>query len=287
PAAKVRPAVAMIMPDDSEPNWIYQHDALRGAQQRARELGWDLLVEHWNPQVRHFLGRDHLVGAILAMRPDADRLSEIPAWVPLCLIHHEGDDPRYDVVNADEAQGIAAAVAHLVEMGHRRIGYLGYVPPARVRRGYQHDVRPQAFRAACAAQGLTLRDNDCQFQQTEMLPSETFVTIAERLATWMATDDPPSALLCYHDGLAGQVHGAALQLGVRIPHDLSLMAVSAVGLAPHLVPALSTIEQDNEGIGRAAVNCLHDRPHGAARRGPYRVTCQSAVIQRGSVLRFS
>jgi len=102
------------------------------------------------------------------------------------------------------------------------------------------------------------------------------------LDRWMTLPQPPTAVFCANDALALALMTEALQRGLRVPEDLSLVGVDNSTEAYDAVVPLTTIEVPVEAIGREAVRVLLNLLHGAPLE-----ECQSVVAGSMIVLQES
>jgi len=180
------------------------------------------------------------------------------------------DGPRAETVMSDNESGGRQAVEHLVALGHRRIatiaGSLESKPGSDRLRGY---------RAAVQAAGLAYRDEYVAYGDW-YAPSGR--ACAARL---LALPEPPTAIFAAADTMALGAMGAAAELGLRVPEDVSIVGFDDIQLAPHLNPPLTTLRQDKLGLGAAAGEALIARIAGATDRPPLH-TLPVELIVRGS-----
>jgi DNA-binding LacI/PurR family transcriptional regulator len=162
-------------------------------------------------------------------------------------------------VNVDDRGGAAAAAAHLVELGHRRIdivnknmaGPYGVLLEADANVDVDHHVsrqrmlgwldtlRPEGIRPRVVNQPQSSEDN--AYDAAVLLLSQ---------------DDPPTAVLCFSDVMANGVVRAAEARGLRVPDDLSVVGFDDSPLARRMRPALTTVRQPVEAKGHAAAGAL-------------------------------
>lgn len=150
---------------------------------------------------------------------------------------------RWSGVRIDDRAVTATAAEHLIGLGHRDIAYVGGEPVPEldfVTPGY----RQQGFLTTMAAHGLpTATERVVQADWTV----DGGVAAGERL---LAGPRLPTAVLAASDEMAIGVMLAARRLGVRVPHDLSVIGVDDHELAAPL--ALTTIAQDVGAQGERA-----------------------------------
>lgn len=170
-------------------------------------------------------------------------------------------------VNVADREGARAAAQHLVDLGHRRVGIVtaglrgghGIVSSAEdMVDGYVGAQRLAGWLDALAPAGVT----PAIARQPHGDPASGYD--AARLL--LATPERPTAVLCFSDALARGVVDAALDAGLRVPEDLSVVGFDDSPLAARMRPPLTTVRQDIQAKGHAAAAAL-TRAIDAARGG--------------------
>jgi DNA-binding LacI/PurR family transcriptional regulator len=143
-------------------------------------------------------------------------------------------------ISIDQLEGAQLAMAHLLELGHRRIqhlaGPLEFFEAAARRHGYD------ATLAEAGIEPLPLYVGDWT--------SESGYRAAASLAP------EATAVFCGNDQMAlGLIHGLA-DRGKRVPDDISVVGFDDVPEAEHFLPPLTTVSQDFARIGELAVEVL-------------------------------
>jgi DNA-binding LacI/PurR family transcriptional regulator len=170
-------------------------------------------------------------------------------------------------VAVEDRLGVEQAVEHLVELGHSRIAHVAGAP------GYVHSAsRRAAWRRALRRAGLA----------PGPVVAADFSAAGGAAATkrLLSLPDPPTAIVYANDLMAIAGMGVALEAGLRVPAELSLVGFDDVPLAAHLTPPLTTVRQDALAWGQAAARTLlavvEGQPLPAAQLDPPR------LIVRGS-----
>lgn len=167
---------------------------------------------------------------------------------PVVLVNRYVDDVDVDRVVAANVAGAQAAVEHLIELGHRRIGYVAGLELSTTdrdrRQGY--DV---ALRAAKLPHGAHLvARGDFGFASGE-----------PALGELLDRDDPPTAVLCSNDMMAfGALHGA-LARGLSVPREISIVGFDDVAIASARFVDLTTVRQPIGEMASRAVDLLLKR----------------------------
>ncbi|HEV7300161.1 MAG TPA: LacI family DNA-binding transcriptional regulator [Tepidisphaeraceae bacterium] len=165
-------------------------------------------------------------------------------------------------VDNDNVGGAIDAMRHLAELGHRRIGFMAgpnVVSAIEREQGYRTAVREMGLDAE---EWLVARGG---FNP---------VSAAAAAEALLSRPDRPTAVFCVTDYIAMVVLRVAARLGLRIPHDLSVVGYADLEFAKLTTPALTTVVQPFERIGEEAVRLVlegvnvddADRPNWRAER---------------------
>ncbi|MEV8372157.1 substrate-binding domain-containing protein [Kribbella sp. NPDC056861] len=198
-----------------------------------------------------------------------DRLPSVQNWGrPVVMISEDQTSLPAPVVVPDNAGGVYAAMQHLIEHGHTRIGFIG--------RPLQRDIRERydAYRTALAQYGIT--PGQGWFSRTvdnhELGGSEA----AERL---LADGLPTTATIAATDRNAVGFIQALRASGLVLPRDHAVIGFDRTETGARLVPRLSTVDPHNDRVGGLAVKLLLARLNGEyVAAGEYR-TPSTLVIR--------
>jgi GntR family transcriptional regulator, arabinose operon transcriptional repressor len=163
------------------------------------------------------------------------------AAIPVVLLDRRPDDdsahPRCDLAGIDNHRAGYLAAEHLLRLGARRIGFLGYKHQASTVR-----TRIQGYKDALAADA----------HHVFLVPPE------ERLKLPAAATDC-DAFVCANDRVAGRLMHHLLAQGVRIPRDVRIVGIDDVRYAELLPVPLTTVHQPCRDIGEAALRLMVER----------------------------
>jgi DNA-binding LacI/PurR family transcriptional regulator len=179
----------------------------------------------------------------------------------------EGYAARQSSLNVDDAPGITAAVAHLVELGHTRIAHVSG-PPSMVHGRSRRRAWSETLRDAGLPEGVCV---EADFSaQSGAAATRTLLDLAE----------PPTAVVYASDLMAMAGLSVAVARGVGVPTALSVTGYDDTEIAAHLQPSLTTVSTDVVAWGRAAATRLLDLVDG---REPTPVDLPPArLVVRGS-----
>jgi LacI family transcriptional regulator, galactose operon repressor len=173
-----------------------------------------------------------------------------------------------DAVVIDNHRGARAATAHLLELGHRRVGLLA------AKTNWTSDAgRLQGYRAAHRAAGVPIEPR----LVTRIAPeAPDTVERVERLL-----DERPTAIFAANNVLTEQVWRAIRRRGARLPRDVSLVGFDDVPWMEMVEPGITTVGQPTVELGRRAARLLLLRADDSER--PPTVVClQPSLVLRGS-----
>lgn len=163
--------------------------------------------------------------------------------VPVVLINGAIEELGFPLVSCDDLVAVHLALAHVASLGHTRIGLLlgpgDHVPSER---------KLAAARSWFAVHGLRLDDELVVHSQYSL---ESGQASANRLL-----DAGVTAVVCASDPLALGAVRAARRAGLQVPRDLSVVGFDDSALMTLTDPALTTVRQPIEPMGRAAVDIL-------------------------------
>ncbi|MGA3162208.1 MAG: LacI family DNA-binding transcriptional regulator [Terracidiphilus sp.] len=170
-------------------------------------------------------------------------LSEM--MVPIVLVNNQHPGAFVHSVMIRNQEGVRAAAKHLIDLGHRRIAYLGD------QFGYQSDAeRCAGYREALEAAGI-------EFTPELVAPGDGKPEGGLRaMDQLLAMAHPPTAVCCYNDMTAlGAMRSIRLR-GLRVPQDISVVGFDDLFIASYLQPPLTTIRQPMRRMGKLAMESL-------------------------------
>ncbi len=193
-----------------------------------------------------------IIGLTLS-EPDALIDAAAEADVPFVMVDPVDTRHRRMVsVGSSNWAGARAAVGHLIELGHRRIGWIGG-PDGSIAAA----DRFQGYRAALDAAGLELDRDLVRVDQFAVAAG------ARHAHDLLTLADPPTAIVGADDELAVGVLATAHELGVPVPDRLSVVGFDDTPQAAWTTPPLTSVHQHLDGMGRMAVQTILTMASGA------------------------
>src|SRR5262245_2451390 len=165
--------------------------------------------------------------------------------VPIVLIDNQHPGEFVHSVMIDNVPASRHATQHLIDLGHRRIGYIGD------QFGFQSDMdRFSGYRQA-------LQRADLPFLPELVVHGNGNTDGGIRaMNTLLALKESPTAVFCYNDLSALGALRAVYDHGLRVPEDLSLVGFDDLPIASYMFPRLTTVRQPKEQMGRMAMESL-------------------------------
>jgi len=248
-----------------------------GIEDAAEERGYSVFLANSNAQperemrvVRSFEERrvdgiivtSSRVGALYV--PLMERLR-----IPVVLLNNQHPSQFAHSVLIDNVEASLKATRHLIELGHRRIAYLGD------RFGHQSDTeRFAGYRRAVEEAGMGFAPELVAHGDGKPEGGQ------QAMAQLLALPGRPTAVFCYNDMSA---LGAMRQIrveGLRVPDDVSVAGFDDLYMSQYLEPPLTTVRQPMRQMGRMAMETLLQIFDGAV--GTHNLTVEGQLIVRES-----
>ncbi|MDX1934056.1 MAG: GntR family transcriptional regulator [Capsulimonadales bacterium] len=269
-------------------------DIARGLAQALREeerfLVWfdtPALPGHAEAEVPHpddLLARGVVGCALWPQIPaSVERLRALRDAMPLVLLDRRVPGFESDFVGIDDVEAARTVTEHLLELGHRRIGFVAVEPHVATVQ-----ARLQGWSTALMATGVPGGDGRTLFKNGDFSKADD-----RMLEDFLAGNgDPLTALVCTNDTVASQMIRFLQNSGRQIGKDVAVTGFgnSFAGLLDAL--GLTTVAQPWEAMGRMAGEMLLARlndPQASDAGGPSRreYPCREAVLPVSLVIRRS
>jgi len=167
---------------------------------------------------------------------------------PFVLLDHYLVDIATDYVVSDNFMGAWQATGHLLELGHREIGLL-----FNNRSMTSVNQRVIGYRKALERAGLPFNEELVFLKDKKHITDEEIAEVLQNELTALFTTDL----------LASRVIKIATEMGIEIPKQLSVVGFDDIALSSVLIPALTTVRQKDEEMGREGVRILDDKIQGS------------------------
>lgn len=246
--SKTTNTLGIILPrpvDELFQNYFF-HEVIRGILSQANRSGYDLLMasgsnekEEMDTVMRLVRGR-RVDGIILLSSKTHDPLIAFleESDIPFVIIGRSAEFPDAYTVDNDNVQAAYDAAQHLINQGHKSIGFVSGPPDLTVSQD-----RMEGYRKAMAEAGLPVRND--WIVETEFLQESGY----RAMSMLMSLPERPTALIAIDDVVAfGVLHGLS-ELGYRVPDDISLVSFNNISLSELSSPPLTSIDIGTYQIG--------------------------------------
>jgi LacI family transcriptional regulator, galactose operon repressor len=240
-------------------DWVDQ--MLLGGMLKCAELGYRMIIELVDTHSDHV--QRELRATIAALQPDGVILTPPHSdnqlitrfladhRIPFARIGSIEPGPGIRITMDDE-RAARLATEHLLDLGHRRIGFISGSDEYLLSQW-----RVDGWRAAMKAAGLNtsslLASGDFTFASGEAAARQ-LLTAAE----------PPTAIIVSSDKMSLATLEVARDLGLNVPRDLSLISFDDTPIARFAVPPLTSVDQPIAATASRAVELIIDAQRGAA-----------------------
>ncbi len=244
-------AVGVIVSNIDDP---YFSEILQGIEEVAQRNNYSLFMaasqrDHEREVAIIQSMRQHRVdGVIICSTAFSDEQSRrfSKYEVPIVVVNNQAaEDYRYSIYH-DDVDGSCQLTRHLIELGHRKIAYLGNSNSGRTTLD-----RLAGFRQEMQSAGLPVPDN-----YVHEIPGSEPEQGMHAVDHFLALPDHPTALVCFNDMLAIGVLKSLQSQGVCVPDDISIAGFDNIVFSNYTNPPLTTFDQPKRFIGQKAAELM-------------------------------
>jgi len=249
-------------------------EVVNGIEEVANDHGYSVLLANSNAnpdrevKVVHSFHERRVDGILVA----ASRVGALympllnEMRVPTVLINNQHPGEFVHSVMIDNPTASLQATEHLIQLGHKRVAYIGD------QFGFQSDTeRFAGYRRALEVADVPFLPELTAHGDGN---AEGGMRAMERL---LALAEPPTAVFCYNDMSALGALRAIHSRGWRVPEDISVVGFDDLFIASYTNPALTTISQPMRQMGSAAMEILLKLFNGANSKTNIKVQGQLIV----------
>ena len=247
-ATGVAEAIAFVIPQNhsslAEP---FVSQLLDGIDDSLSKRGWDLLVFHArsvkdeSEKIQRLITSGRVGGVVLSrpFKNDARIKLLQKAKFPFVVHGRSSACKNYAWYDVDNKLAIGTAAKHLIDLGHKRIGFIG-APLLYNFASERHD----GYKAALKEHGIVYDESLVKI--TEMNDESGESATLELLDSI----NPPTAIVCVSDTLAIGALAAINSRGLIPGKDVSVIGYDGLQIGRHTNPPLTTMSQPLAQSGR-------------------------------------
>ena len=270
--------VGLIVLDTRNPFFT---DLAHGAQNQALGEGYTVLLggsdesSERESSLLDLFEEQRVAGVLISpVRTDLSRLWRLrESGTPVVLVDRGSSDRSFSSVSVDDVEGGRVATQHLIDIGRRRIAFIG--GPLDIEQVAHRLEGAQAAESQCADAVLTVHP-------TEALTVLEGRRVAEQLAA-LPPEQRPDAVFAANDLLAmGVIQALVMTSSLRVPEDVALVGYDDIDFASAAVVPITSVRQPSVEIGKTALDLLLREAAGAEQRE--QIVFQPELIARDSTI---
>jgi LacI family transcriptional regulator/LacI family repressor for deo operon, udp, cdd, tsx, nupC, and nupG len=265
--------IGLIVPDYADP---YNGLLLRGIETAAVTAGYQLLVASAHEagprevDIARTFRQRRVDGMIIVASHVSESHEHLDPRIPVVLVAEKPalvpDRPLASCLIVDDEAGARTMTQHLLNLGHRRIGYV-----AIGRASLASDARRAGYEDALRQAGL---EPDARLVA---VPNRRDMAGVGAEGVQLLLPHRPTAIFFYNDLAAIGGLRAVLDRGLRVPEQISIAGFDDLEIAQLVTPPLTTMAQPRLDMGRMAAERLLAMIGGDDDRTPMTATCTLMV----------
>jgi len=270
----------VLIPSYIKNDRIFYYELFWAIEQRTKENGYHAVIHGVTPEMEENLimpdmNTEMSIHGILivgVLRVEFVR-KLLDSGLPLVTVDHCYESLQLDaVVTANEDESYKM-VKHLIDHGHREIGFIGSVEMTR-----SFKERWAGYTNAMQDANLEINRHHCLLQSS---PLSVLLSSKDELTTFIdGLQSMPTAWFCANDAIAITMIQILQVRGIKVPDDISIAGFDDIAAAAMIVPTLTTIQVQREQLGFEAVDFLIRKiEYGGA---PAKISIYGELIVRSS-----
>jgi LacI family transcriptional regulator len=235
-------------------------------ERAAVEHGYEVLISFSDPEMHsdhiavcvHRMQERQVEGIAALTFSMEEQLSKHSIEVPIVYAGADRDLKRVRNIRINYLPGFRDAVRHLVEFGHKRIGYLS------------GDLKWSSLRSRFECLRKVMKVENVSFDKNSVAECDhTWEGGAAGMATLLNLPKPPTAVMCCNDVAAVGALKTLSSRGIFAGRDIALIGFDDLALSRFTQPALSTIQFSPKEIANLAFAALLEEIQGVNKRKNY------------------
>lgn len=232
----------------------YFGEIVQGIEETVHPAGYSIFIASSNQDSEHertiiqAFGEHRvdgvIIGSISFNREHSNMLHSY--GIPIVVINNQSPNEYHHSIAHDDVYGARQVTRHLVELGHRRIAYLGNELAKRINRDRENGLKKEAAEASI------------------LIPPEYLVGLSggeiehgeKGMEDLLQRKEYPTAVFCFNDLMAIGALKVLHKHGLRVPEDISVAGFDNISYSAYTTPALTTFDQPKRLIGAEAANML-------------------------------
>lgn len=224
------------------------------------------------------------VDGIIVMAAEAEEdkacnqyLSELAkSGLPIVLCGRRGYNLPVDRISVNNIKGVSLAINHLIDLGHRSIGFIN--GPQKV---FAAKERQKGYEKVLLEHHIPVNK--------EIIKNTSFTQEGGYQATknLLSNKSSITAIFAANDLMALGAIMAIEEKGLKIPDDIAIVGFDDISLASLIRPRLTTVAQPKEEGGRIIANLLLSRINRTAPKKPQNILLELRLVVRESTVKIN
>jgi len=229
-------------------------EILEGMEEVIQSSGYSLFIAaaHRDPgrerEIVEAMVEHRADGVIICSTSFSEEWSRqfFQSGVPIVVVNNQAvEDFRYSIYH-DDIDGMRQVTRHLIELGHKKIAYMGNSASGRTTMDRLTGFREEMKSASLSIPAEYIHEASGGGTKDGESAAKYFINLSDR----------PTALVCYNDLMAIGVMKALRQAGICIPRDISITGFDNIIFSAYTNPPLTTLDQPKRFIGAEAARLL-------------------------------
>lgn len=274
--------IAVITPDI---NNSFYAEMISGIEEVARENDYVLMLSstYYDDRSEYdnlrILSRYNVDGFVLLGGTSTMDLRDTVVYKrPSVLVNRDVDDKKkFPQICIDYASLLRKSISHLIELGHKKIAYMGWVSD----RASISKIKYTGLLEGLAENGLD-KDPNVYIKKNIILNEYTEAVEMVNANIDEIRKKKITAIIAQTDMMALGILKALKDLGMRIPEDMSVLGIGNIETSRYSNPPLSTVNIPKKRIGKLAADTLVSKLKNKSRKNET-IYLSASIIDRGSI----
>lgn len=253
---------------------------IKGIENVASRAGYNVMVCNSNESIEaerkniDALLSSRVEGILISVAKATDKADHIQkvkeAGVPLVFFDRALPGMEVDSVTVDDEEGAYQAVKHLLRTGCRRILHLSAPPHMEISRN-----RKNGYLRA-------LKEFDIEPDSSCIIQCDSEEKAEKLIPSFFEKENIPDGIFATNDITAATTMRIAKRYGKKVPEDISIVGFTNGQISNLTDPALSSVEQFGQEIGKQATTLLLNRLNSEEYFSPVNKVIPTEFVKKGS-----
>lgn len=259
-------------------NNSFYTEVLSAIVNRATELGYNIVlysdnISENNDSLFHALDQKNADGIVFLRDISSELQSSIEKMgVPFVVVDSHRTNPDYPCVRSDNNLASYIATKHLLDLGHRRIAFIGM------------DRLPDFYVRTFLGYKRALSEFSVPIHPDWIQPDAYDENSAQQcMARILDCSEVPTAVFCASDLYAIGAMNYIQQHGYLVPHDFSICGIDNIPFSRYYYPALTTVHIDAKKMGTSAVDILTSLINGESSMPQECISSDQLIIRNSTM----